>query len=63
VELCFTFVLQLLYLIFVLAAAKVQSVVVSANASVKDSGRGDIHVVERTSSVESPSTREPPIQV
>jgi hypothetical protein len=56
VELCFTFVLQLLYLIFILAATKVQSVVVSADASVKDSGHRDIHVVERTSSVESPNT-------
>jgi hypothetical protein len=54
VEFCFTFVLLLPYLIFIFAAAKVQSPTVSADASAEDSGREDVHVDERTSGVESP---------
>jgi hypothetical protein len=48
------FVLLLLYLIFIFAAAKVQPAAVSANASTKDLGHEDIHVAERTSGIKSP---------
>jgi hypothetical protein len=53
----------LLYLTFVPVVAKVQSVVASANAGIKASGCGDVLVVERVTGAESPSAREPPVQV
>jgi hypothetical protein len=53
----------LLYLTFALAAAEFQPVVVSVDAGARDSGCGGVHATERTSGAESPSVREPLVDI